>query len=404
MPDFEIDVLSNPVAALSIDKPLWDIGDFSIYSEYDIDLIKPALLFSDRVNLFTFRETMRQITYNQGATIARMPMMRIMSYLGVAIRRDPREIELLGLNPSDLPSAAEAEALTDGDAMNERFGDFWDNNEERIESYADKVIQVWRQRYRELEAPGLHAAVDSGLLKVDGWLTIPPEYQNRPIMPDEIFEASIEAFLDRLVNSSRQPMLDVGADWVAKNWPLDTDRTRSTEQRAASWHGPTITAANAVMRLPGLERLSLEEVIDLRSELVQYLPAFRSEMIRLGEDLDESNIEPDDLAVEIDRRWYRDISPVLEEIQRDVAEAAYPRRLLNTITAQKDAMISAGGAVVLATGSVAAGISTLAPAALAAAYPLAKALNDHISNRAAVKKNRLYLLYALEKGIKKRLG
>ena len=138
MPDFEIDVLSNPAAALNTDKPLWDVNDFSIYSEYDVDLIKPALLFSDHVNLFTFRETMRQVVFNQAATIRRMPMMRIMSYLSMAARRDSREIELLGLKSNELPSPAEAEALMAGGSITEEFNKFWEDNDERIDSYAVK--------------------------------------------------------------------------------------------------------------------------------------------------------------------------------------------------------------------------------------------------------------------------
>lgn len=402
MPHFEIDVLSNPAVALGIEFPHWKTENLAAFAEYDANLIKPALLFGDRVNLVTYRETMRELAANRGQSFMARPMQRIMAYLAVSARANRGELEFFGLNPSELPSPTEAKALMSGNDY-EEFNKYWEEHENQVESFAKKEIKLAKDNYNELNMRGLSSLVDAGVLTVEGWATIPPKLRGWPVMEEAVVEASVLVFLDRLANSNAQPMLDVGADWIVKNWPLLPDHLRSAEQQATSWRGPTMTAANAVMRLPGLDRLTLEEVSDLRSEIAKYLPAFRAEMIKLGEDLSEASIEPEKLTAEVDKRWYRDIAPALEEIRRDVAAAAYPRRLLNTITAQKDAMVSTGGAIVLATGSVAAGISTLAPAALAAAYPLAKALNDMMSSRSAIKKNRLYFLYALEKGVQKRL-
>jgi hypothetical protein len=406
MPKFEVEVLSNPWTALGLNRPIWDWDDYSSYAQYDIDLIKPALLFADHVTLATFRETMLSMVNNQGSALWRMPMNQIHQFLWLARARPSREISILGLDPNTLPTA-EAEALINSrDASNidnyyQRLQDFWDRYEDQIDLFVKNQVEIWRQRRRQLTAGELNNATLSRILTVESWGKIPDESRRPPVSEQEVFEASVQAFLDRLERTASQPLLDVGSDWIVKNWPHGSDHGPSPQP--VTWRGPTMIAANAVMRLPGLERLSLKEILDVRDELTEYLPSFRSEMIRLGQDLVESGDGTSDaLVAEIDMRWHRDIAPVLEEIRKNVAAASYGRRLLNTITAQKDAMVSAGGAVVLATGSVAAGVSTLVPAVFAAAYPLAKALNDAIAARSSAKNNRLYLLYALEKNIEKR--
>ena len=405
MPEFEVEVLSNPWTALGLDRPIWDWDDYSSYAQYDMDLIKPALLFADHVTLATFRETMLSMVNNQGSALSRMPMNQIYQFLRLAKDKPSREIEILGLDPNTLPTA-EAEALLNSrgasdDSYQERLWDFWDRHEDEVDIFVNNQIEIWRQRKSQLTAGELNSSALSRILTVQSWGRIPDESRTVPFPEQEVIEASVQAFLYLLEKTASQPLLDAGSDWIVKNWPQGSDL--KPNPKPATWRGPTMVAANAVMRLPGLERLSLKEIIDVRDELKEYLPAFRSEMIRLGQDLiDSGDGTSDALVTEIDMRWHRDIAPVLEEIRNDVAAASYGRRLLNTITSRKDAMVSAGGAVVLATGSVAAGVSTLAPAAFAAAYPLAKALNDAIAARSSAKKNRLYLLYALERNIEKR--
>jgi hypothetical protein len=151
MPEFEIEILSNPLLALNANRPIWDFDDYNLYAQYDIDLIKPALLFGDHINLATFREIMREMTYNRGSTLWRMPMQRVMAFLRLAVAHDSREIKILGLNVKELPTTAEAKAeaeavIEDRDPYSERFRKFWDDYEEQIELFADNAYEIWKQR------------------------------------------------------------------------------------------------------------------------------------------------------------------------------------------------------------------------------------------------------------------
>ncbi len=94
---------------------------------------------------------------------------------------------------------------------------------------------------------------------------------------------SIDIFLQRLADVSHQPMLDIGAERAARH--SNSDKTVRQPAGGAGWQMPTLVAADLMMRLPGLDRLPLIDVLDLREDLADYLPAFRSEMMRLGEDI-----------------------------------------------------------------------------------------------------------------------
>jgi len=152
-----------------------------------------------------------------------------------------------------------------------------------------------------------------------------------------------------------------------------------------------------------MNELSIEEIIDLRESLSDYLPAFRAAMIELsGEVAKQTDTDLQSLASEIDFYWQRDLAPALQEISHEVSRARYPRKLLSAFASDKTALAGTASAVVLAAGSVFAGAGTLIPAAAAAAFPFVRALNDVLHSRDDVRANRLYFLYEVQKRIGQR--
>lgn len=405
MPALEIEVYSNPLVALHPHDPMWGLKDYSPLSAYDLQLLKPALLFGDHVNLISFRETMQQMVWSQAKTLFVMPMPRLGHFMGVAQRRDPSELDRLGLKESELPAQDEtAEALRSWRSGGD-VDSYWEKYEELVERAANNARSALHLRFQQLTATELKPAIDRGLLSVEGWLPPFTETPEAGLLVDinEMYDASLDMFMDRLSNANHQPMLDAGSKWVEENWITTGSSTHAAAD--TDWHSSTVVAADLIIRLPGLDRLPLSDVIDLRADLKAYLPAFRSEMIRLSEDVTTSeSLAPRDLSVELNRRWHRDIAPVVEEIREQVVAASYPRRLLNTLTSEKDSLIALGGAFMLGAGSVAAGLSALIPAGAGAVYPFVKALNESASAHREAKKNRLYFLYGLQQGISQRAG
>ncbi|WP_327038808.1 hypothetical protein [Micromonospora maris] len=404
MSGLEIQVYSNPLLALHPNTPIWGVEDYSTFVQYDVELLKPALLFGDKVNLVTFRETMQEMTYSQAKTLFQMPMPRVAQFVQVCRRRDQRELEALGLDIRELPTPEEA--AEGWESIGRRDQTFWAKYDELIERAAKNAYRIWVERHRALEGNALEAAISRGYLSTEGWLPpFPRDWSGGLLVNlDEMFDASLDEFVDRLAVADQQPMLDAGANWVLENWPGTDGLPRQSMDQPVDWRSTSNLVAQSMMRLPGLERLSLVDVIDLREELSDYLPAFRSEMLKLGDDIAGSgNSSSEEVANEVERRWHRDIAPSLVEIRREVVEASYPRRLLNSLTGEKDSLIAVGGAFMLGAGSVAAGLSTLIPAAAAAAYPFVRAARDSLAAKSEAQKNRLYFLYKLEEGIARRL-
>jgi hypothetical protein len=401
MMEFEIDIFSDPLATLFPTTRMWEVPDYSALSRYDAELVKPALLFADHVRLITFRETMRDMVYSRSATTYVMPMRRLANFVHLAIRRDPEELKSLQIDPAKLPSPEEARELWA--AVGRREFSLWEKYADAVDDLDDRVQLIWGARYRDLEATELTLPMSSELLSVEGWLeTLPRDHNALAINTDVMAQVAVESFVKMVTESSGRSMLDAGADWT-----LQSGRPRKRKPsrgRHGAWQASTMLAANAIVRIPGIDRLPIAELLDVKESLHDYLPAFRAEMIRLGDDVAaEGNASAEQIVNEVEHRYHRDIAPVVAEIRQQVAAAAFPRRLLNTMTSERDSLTALGGAVLLAAGSVATGLSTLVPAVAAATYPFAKAMAASMTGRDDVKRNRLYFLYVLERDFQRRV-
>jgi hypothetical protein len=214
---------------------------------------------------------------------------------------------------------------------------------------------------------------------------------------------AMASLVHRLATSQGVPLLEPGADLQLKKI-LKRKRVAEAVRTHQSLRAPVAVASAITSSLPGLNDLSIAEIIDLRSSLSDYLPAFRAAMVELSEEVSKQT-GPDLTALgsEIDLRWQRDISPVLQEIDQEVSRTKYPRRLLSAFASDKSVLAGTASAVILAAGSVFAGAGTLIPAAAAAAFPFVKALNDTLNSGDDVKRNRLYFLYAVQQHIAKNI-
>lgn len=401
----EIEVYSNPLIALNPNSPMWDIKSYPSLPQYDAELLKPALIFGDHVNLVTFSETMRDMVYSQAKTLYVMPMVRAAHFVQVSRRRDPRELETLGVTLGQLPTQEQIEE--DWESFSRGDLNFIREYDELIETVSQNAIRVWAKRFEELEGKELGPAITSGRLSVEGW-TPPIEKHGMASVGLNVEETefwSYDEFVARLGSSNKQLMLDAGASWIAENWRSPHyQKRRAVADKAGNWRLTSVLVARQMVTLPGLERLTIAEILDLRRELEEYLPAFRSEVFHLGEDIANADeMTQEEVSLELERRWHRDVAPAVMEIRQQIAAASYPRHLLNAVTTEKGSLAALAGAFALGAGSLAAGVSALLPAAAAAAYPFAKALNETLSARREARRSRLYFLYKLGKGIERRL-
>lgn len=387
------------------DGSLWGTEAKRI-AQHDVTLVKPALLFAEHVDLVSFRIDMQAIVESDAHQHFRMPMRLVGSFAGVSLRRNPDELENLGLTFEDLCTKDESVAYFDhgnsDPATNLR--EFYLRHEGKIGKYRSAVRTVLMERRDGLLSEELEVAIQRGVLECSGWSSVQPlpHHLAWTDLWNEFIPYTAECVVERLAQSSNVPFIDPAAR-LSISQTLGSDTLVQFDGASRGVGLPVTIAGSFMTHLPGLSELKVDELLDLRDSLHEYLPAFRSELLDLSNEIESDDTEDaGKLGREIERRWHKDISPTLQEIRQEIARASYPRHLLNVFSADKATMTSTATSVVLAAGSVFAGAGALVPAVAAAAFPFVKALNESLKSRNDLQKNRLYFLYGAQEHLKKR--
>nr|WSY55860.1 hypothetical protein OG999_40810 [Streptomyces sp. NBC_00886] len=402
---FNVDVISEPSAALNSDGTLWGTKAKEL-TQHDISLVKPALLFAEHVDLITFRVDMQTLVESDAIRHFRMPMRLVGSFAGTAYRRDLKEFDILGLSPSDLCTPEEAAAyFNEGEiSAGENLQRFLVRHEEKIGKFLTAMRAVLEERRDGLLSTELESAISRGILTCSGWSSVQP-LPSELVWSDirgELIPHSVQCVVERLADSPNVPFIDPGARLSISN-SLGSDTLVQLDGVNSDIALPVKIAGSFMAHLPSLSELKVDELLDLRDSLGEYLPAFRSELMDLSGEVESvASDDMESLGKEIERRWHRDVAPALQEIRQEVAKASYPKNLLSTFSADKATMTSTATSVALAAGSVFAGAGALVPAAAAAAFPFVKALNESLKSRSDLRKNRLYFLYGVQRRLEKK--
>ncbi|SCF20821.1 hypothetical protein GA0070558_15030 [Micromonospora haikouensis] len=394
MPTFEVEVISDPIRLVPNNGFDFNSPWLRESPGYDTRLVKPAILFADHVNLVSSRSTVHHFIGMHGWRILNMPMRQMNAFLNLSIERDPADLENLGLTADDLANPEEASTVNDAmrrcdtnEELRHAFSTvvipFFERHSDQSSKMVEAFSRLWRDRHEMLIAPDLAPAIDRQVLTVQGWVEDLPPQERMFLANEEFLEESFAGMLERLQDPRRLALMDPSIAAPEPNVNYETTPT------------PAFLGNAIVSRIQGLDDLPMIEVLDLREELKDYLPHFRSEIVSLSQDVAQMT-SSQEIAAELDLRWYRDIAPAMEEIRREIATARYPRRLVDALTSDPATIASGAGALTIAAGGLAIGLSALLPAVAAAAYPFlkAKALRDQGLEKAQT--NKLFFLYALQ--------
>lgn len=208
---------------------------------------------------------------------------------------------------------------------------------------------------------------------------------------EDFFDSYMTAFWSVLRDRRYYPLLDGGmariVDAAAREGLFDPP------QHARSRGRQTGAASEFLARLPTFPRATMDEIVDVRSELASPLVRFRAEMVRVARNLDVDAFDPafDDAA---EQAWIERVRPALLELEEMVEE----RRLRQQFGAQ---LPSSG--VIGAVGGLVAGVITQAPlpgsaAAVGAAAVAASAVTvrDRARLDREMRKRPYFLLHKTE--------
>lgn len=123
------------------------------------------------------------------------------------------------------------------------------------------------------------------------------EFFSRNLNIDENLSRIIYDMKERLESSNGVLMADPGAEFF-----LGRGDTKSPT--------PATLATSIIARLPGLQGVGIEELVQIRHSLEPYLGRFRGSMVSISAAIAEKGtMGPEARAQELDRLWYAEVEP-----------------------------------------------------------------------------------------------
>jgi hypothetical protein len=359
--------------------------------ENEIRLVKPALLYADRVSIISPVATLLQAAEDVGASEGLT--MALFRQLGPEL--DPVAADAFAhfdeLRSKPRPSRSEARQIADFRRL--------------LQHGADEILEKAREMMLAAGAGELAPALDAGLVAIEP--VVQESDAVATVAPGIAAAAGVGTDYDSLLaNSFMQRIRELLADPFA--YPLFDEQVGDIVRAHVSEglfevgavprrHGKHVSAAAQSMeKLPSFPSASVQEVLEIRNELQKPLTNFRAAVAEMERILQSAAYETD-FPAEVEDLYLEKVAPALQEIGELVRQNSYLRELMRAAVGDAKSMLTA----VLTVGVAAlAGIPDLVAAALAAGIPTgAAALRANSATGEAqrdIEAHHLFFLYKTE--------
>jgi hypothetical protein len=346
----------------------------------DLALVKPALLYADRVRIIspvaTLLAGVAALGYAEGVERAEV-IGAVFDALGGSNAAQVREVVTGIVTLSQLPRAQRRQIMGGKGSrevrnLSQRLDDLWGG----VRGEVDRILV-------QAHVDELVPAVEAGLVEVEP-LTDETDAVN--------LEGMLTLFVERigrvLEGSLAYPLFDdrmgslVDAGVVEGLFKL----APGTEERERELG----TAAELLAHLPAFPPASIADILEIRDELKPPLVRFRAAMARLARD---TSVRARGIEFESEVEWiYRaEVAPALEEIREAIKSSSYLNQLLGESARDIPAWPGAGF-LTLATTPI-THLPDVAAVGMAAAGPAAKAAWTVAEKRRSIRQNQYYFLY-----------
>jgi hypothetical protein len=349
----------------------------------EIRLIKPALLYADRVRVFS-------------------PMASMLSGLALAAEAEgvDRARVMIALaeaagTPLDVQTMKIAETLIGFDSLPraERRRILGGKGSKDVRRLVDQLNAAWEELRRkvseQMEQAGageLATAVESGFVEIEPLLD-----EDRGELED-LFEEFVLKLASVLAEGRAFPLFDdrtgslVAAGVAEGLFAPSAESLRRGKEMGA--------AAQFMSHLPAFPPATIGEVLDIRDDLREPLIRFRSAMVKIARLLDSAPYEEDfTLQVESIRR--EEVVPAVQEIQERVRDNAFLRQLLGE--AAKDIPKWLGRGFVALAVTPWSDVPALVVAGATALEPTATAAWKKYQEGKQIRKAQYYFLYETDR-------
>jgi len=159
-----------------------------------------------------------------------------------------------------------------------------------------------------------------------------------------------------------------------------------------------MTASGLMGRLPTFPTATIDEVIDIRSELAPSLTQFRSAMVTISKSFSSAPWETD-FEDEVHDAWVESVLPAVESIDASVRDNSSLLTLATGITGAANTAYP--GLAIVGTGLVGhlGVVSAIAGGALAGAAPILQTVRDRKKADSEIRMQPFYFLYAADEAL-----
>lgn len=356
--DFHIAIGAAPRGGLSLEE--------------DIRLLKPALLYGDRVTLYSPAATMLAMTAGLGdlSQRDRISFLRQVTPLLVA---EDSESPLYGLDVYEQLRRKRDRTPKEIMAV-ERV-------RRELEEHWDKLRSVIERMMQQAGADQLIAAIDAGLLTID------PILSGSDFDPEVFLRAFVDKLAELLTASLSYPLFD---DFAGGLVQAHVTEGLIVPAEGARGRGKQVTAASEFMsRLPAFPAASIHEVLGIRDELKDSLARFRAGMVQIANIIEAAPFE-EGFQHEVQDIYVEKVGPALADMEAAVRQNSYLRQLLGSAIADAKTIVT--GVLTLGVTQTADLSPLIAAGATVGAATIQAAWNKQMET-GRIRQQQLYFLY-----------
>lgn len=349
----------------------------------EIHLLKPALLYADRVRLYsplaTLLSGVAAMGYAEGAD-----RINILASLAKA----------LGMEGADQVEAA-LQALDAFNCMPRavRRGALGKQQAKELANVTSKLEATWGEmRAKVDEILGDAGAEEMVPALENGLLTIEPLFESEEPDSDEILRVFMDKLGSLLASGTAYPLFDdqtgsLVTAGVAEGVFVPSSGAVTREREAGS-------AAELLNYMPAFPPASVGEILGIREELKGPLVRFRSAMVKIAAVLQAAPREAG-FKEELEQIYRAEVEPALQEIREEVQSNRYLHQLLGETVKDIPKWLGAGFIAIATTPLT--NIPALVVAGATAAGPAAQAAWKKHERSKEIRQRQYYFLYETDR-------
>jgi hypothetical protein len=358
---FNIVITTSPAAGITLAE--------------EIRLAKPALLYGDKVTLYSPTAAMLLSVGH----IADLDDEGVMAFV---------EEIAPSLGPHVPMLCAQVRALATKRHRTRQELQALGQMKRALRQMAAEIGEKYEEMLEDAGAGELIPAIEAGLVEID------PIVMDEHVGDDDIL---IKSYMDKLksllVARTSYPLFDQDTGTLVRaavgEGMFDLGATAKRRGKQAA------TATDYIARVPAFPDATIAEVLDIRKELEKPLVRFRSAIAELSRKI-ESAAHDEDFEAEVSELYAAEVEPALLELQEMAEGNTYLRQLLGRLGSDAKALLAES--TILSIGLM--GWADLS-AVVAASVSTGAALTTAAANAAVVKhrgqreveRDRLFLLY-----------